>query len=339
MIQSYRWLALWILLLTWIMPPGVVPANEAATSPTLRVQRPLLRIGYLRREETGHPAERYLEGLREALLADPLVTRELTAGGYAGIGLFSCDGAADMVRRLNAREFDVAFTPANLYMEQAAGYTAVLKARRPRDIIAPPPSDYVRRLGVVFVSARSPLFGQREISRDDIRNLLRSERLAVVSTQSVAGFNAPLLSLARRYDVRLSETGYAWFESSEEVVKAVLSGLASVGACEAGALDSVLVDAGLVPAGLSPAAFTTERDRWVRVLVETEPVITDPVVLRRTMHPRLSTLGRAIRLRIRDYSLEGRLGDIQYRETTDDEYRSLRELLDEFNRVVGEVPR
>lgn len=333
-----RFVLLFALIAAFCWPIDL-RAQDTATSATVQIARPLFRIGYLRREETGHPGEQQLEQLREALLADPAVQREFRNTGYGGIGLFSCDGAADMIRRLNAREFDVAFTPANLYKEQQAGYTAILKARRPKDIIAPPPSDYVRRLGVVIVSPRSPLFQAHSTDPAAIRGVLGKDRMAVVSTQSVAGFNAPLLALARRYDLRTFDGGYLWFESSEEVVKAVLSGLAPAGACEAGAVESVLVGAGLVPVGLSPAEFARQRDRYLRVVAESDPVVTDPVIVRRALAPRGSALGRAVRQRIRTWSLESRLGDIQYRDATDDEYRSLKELLDEFNSVIGEVPR
>jgi len=330
-----------LLLLAALLLTLSAPAqqDDRPTTATIRTIQPLFRIGFLRREETGHPGEQQLEQLRNALLADPLIQREFAATGYEGIGLFSCDGAADMLRRLNAREFELAFTPANLYKEQQAGYTAILKARRPKDIIAPPPSDYVRRLGVVIVSPRSPLFSVPEMNAARLRTVMGKDRIAVVSTQSVAGFHAPLLALARRHQLRSFDGGYLWFESSEEVVKAVLSGLAPSGACEAGAVESVLVEAGLVPEGLPPAEFARQRDRYLRVIVESDPVVTDPVVVRRGLAPRGSTLGRAIRQRIRTWSVENRDGDIQYRDTTDDEYRALKALLDEFNTVIGEVPR
>jgi hypothetical protein len=308
----------------------LAPLLPAETTDTLT-----FRIAYLRREETGHASEQQLEDLRRSLLSDATVRRELTQSGYGTIGLFACDGAADMLRRLNGLEFDMAFTPANIYHEQAAGYSAFLKARRPRDIIAPPPSNYVRRLGIVFVSRRHPLFGSTDPTPEQIRAGLQRDRIAVVSTQSVAGFNAPLLALAKRFNVRQGEGGYLWFENSEEVAKAVLSGLADVGACEAGALETVLREAGLVPEKIEPMEFAAHRDRAVRILLETDPVVTDPVVVRRELAPRRSPLGRILQRHLIAWKPEG--DSIQYREATDEEFKSLRELLREFNRVLGRV--
>ncbi|CAN5448627.1 hypothetical protein BH09SUM1_BH09SUM1_06050 [soil metagenome] len=312
-----------LLLLFWILCAVTpVAAETADTSPTL----PLLRVGFLRREDTGHPGEAQLEKLRDRLLQNNLFMRELWSSGFGGIGLYSCDGASDMIRRLGAREFDVAFTPAAIYMTATANYSAILKTRRQGDIVSP--SNYVRRYGVVFVSSRSPLFGVADLTPELVRKNLALDRIAVVSTQSVAGFHAPLLTLRLKYGANRTQGGYLWFESSDEVVKGVLSGLADIGACEKQSLDETMKQEGL----------ERERDKYVRVLAITDPVITDPIVIRRDM-PRQGALGRALRREVRDYSLTGGLGEFQYVEANDDEYRSLAQLLSEFDEKVGEVPR
>jgi len=289
--------------------------------------RDLFRVGYLRREVSGHPPIEGLERLRGYLEEDEAVQRELEAGEYDGIGLFPCDGPADMVRRLNAREFDVAFAPANLYAQQQAGYMAVLKSRRPEDFFSP--TGRVWRQGVVFVTPRSPLYDAGEITKENVGAFLSDERLAVVSTQSVAGFQAPVLRLATDYDVFASEGGYLWFDSSEEVAKGVLSGLADIGACEESALQRVLRRAGL----------EERKDELIRVILRTDRITTDPVIFRPGLSPRVSALGREIRSSIRDFSLEGGLGEIQYTLATDQEYGSLIELQKEFQETVGVVAR
>lgn len=300
----------------------------------------LLRIGYLRREATGHPGERLLENFRQRLLDDEEFREVLRESGYTGdnpIGLFPCDGAEDMVRRLNTREFDLAFTPATIYARQQADYQVVLKARRPGDSFSP--GGVVRRFGVVFVSPRSPLFAMEEITVEDLAAELSRQRLAVVSTQSVAGFHAPLLELSRFLGTRQSPTGYLWFENSREVVKAVLSGLTDIGVCELGAIDQVLLESGLVDGGVSEAVQLEQRSLYIREVLKTNPVITDPVLMRPELAQRQSALGRMLLNRLREDSLAGEFGSIQYLGSNNVEYRGLVDLLRQFDRAVGEVVR
>jgi ABC-type phosphate/phosphonate transport system substrate-binding protein len=287
----------------------------------------LFRIGFQRWETTGHPSGRYLEQLRTALEEDEKLQNSLKQGGYNGIGLFPCDGPFDMLRRLNAREFDLAFSPANIYARQETNYTAVLKARRPEDSIAP--NDKVWRRGVVFITPRCPLFDEEEISSGALSLYLGQQRMAVVSTQSVAGFQAPLLRLAVDYNIIASEGGYLWFDSSEEAVKGVISGLADIGACDEPALNRVLKKNGL----------EEQRDQLVRIILHTDPIPTDPVILREGLSPRQSALGRELVQAINAFAREGGFGEIRYSIATDQEYRAVVDLNKEFNERVGEVAR
>lgn len=307
---------------------GQVRADDATTLSLTQDSR-IFRIGFLRREETGHPDEAQLERFRDFLNRDPQFQRLLEEAGFSGIGLYSADGAENMRSRMASGEFDLAFSPANIFFNNRDRYTAVLKARRPDDIYSPPPREYVRRYGVVFVSPRSPLFHETNLTPAMIQKELNRQRLALVSTQSVSGFHAPLVSLNLQYGVRLVEGGYLWFESSEEVVKAVLSGLADIGACEKWALDQVLKQAGL----------EEQRDQLIHIILETDPVVTDPVALHRSLYPRgiPTPLGRAIVARIRSFSFDGGFGDIQYLQTSDADYRSLGQTLNEFDKIFDEV--
>jgi ABC-type phosphate/phosphonate transport system substrate-binding protein len=302
-------------------------AQPVSTSPTLVADKELFRIGYLRRQGTEHWGEEQLEVLRRALNDDSEIRRELDRAGYGRIGLFPADGPADMVRRLNAREFDLAFTPANIYADQQADYSVILKARRAEDTPFVTDTSYgALRKGVVFVSPRqTALFGKGGLSREAVADALSQERIAVVSTQSVAGFHAPILDLYETYGQRSLQSGYIFFDSSEEVVKGVLSGLANVGACELGALNRVLEENGL----------EEQRGELLFVLLETNPVVTDPVLwLNRT--PPNFTLRRLVQLKIPPLSKEENLGGIQYVPSNNDEYRKLISLLAKFN-SIGEV--
>ncbi|MCC5878101.1 MAG: PhnD/SsuA/transferrin family substrate-binding protein [Candidatus Sumerlaeia bacterium] len=334
-----------LLSLLLLLPPhGFSQPLGTVTPPAGSVMESdggeLLRIGYLRREATGHPGERLLENFRQRLLDDTQFREALREAGYTGdnpIGLFPCDGAEDMVRRLNTREFDLAFTPATIYARQQADYQVVLKARRPGDSFSP--GGVVRRFGVVFVSPRSPLFNMEEITADDLKEELNRQRLAVVSTQSVAGFHAPLLELSRFLGTRHSSAGYLWFENSNEVVKAVLSGLTDIGVCELSAIDQVLASNGLLDPEASESIQRSQRDRYVREVLKTRPVITDPVLMRPELAQRQSALGRQLITHLREASLEGDFGPIQYLTSNNVEYRGLVDLLRQFDRTVGEVVR
>lgn len=334
-----------LILLVLLLPATIWPQPRETTSrpPEVTVdagEGKLLRIGYLRREATGHPGERLLENFRQRLLNDEQFRDALREAGYTGdnpIGLFPCDGAEDMVRRLNTREFDLAFTPATIYARQQADYQVVLKARRPGDSFSP--GGVVRRFGVIFVSPRSPLFEMEEITAEALAEELNRQRLAVVSTQSVAGFHAPLLELSRFLGTRHSSAGYLWFESSSEVVKAVLSGLTDIGVCELGAIDQVLAASGLLDPDAPESIQRSQRDLYIREVLKTRPVITDPVLMRPELAQRQSAVGRQLINHLREASLAGEFGPIQYLTSNNVEYRGLVDLLRQFDRAVGEVVR
>ena len=316
---------LFIFLLLPLLALASTQNPDAQTSSSLTLAPRLFSIGYLRRESTGHPSEENLERLRAALGADAPTQAQLKALGYTGIGLFACDGPTEMVRRLNTREFDIAFTPANLYRQQTAGYTPILKARRADDIYDPVGSIVLRR-GMVFVSPRGvELFHKRDVPADQVTKVLGRQRIAVVSAQSAAGFTAPLVELHSRYRRESLQGGVIYFDSSEEVVKAVMAGLADIGACEEGALERVLAE-GKIKGAVNDF-----------VLLRTNPVVTDPVIVRASLSPRHSALGRVLRLKIRAFSLTGITGDTQYVSATDQDYGKLIELFKEFDELtVGE---
>ncbi len=304
-----------------------VTPPDSTTSPTLQLSDgQIFRVGYLRRETTGHPDVVYLEGLRSQLMSQEQFVELLDGEGFAQIGLFPCDGSEDMIRRLNVGEFDLAFSPASIFLSQQNDYLPFLQSRRQGDVI--PVRGRIYRQGIIFVSARSELFNVDELTSARVKDYLDKNRLALVSTQSVAGFQAPLLELYNRFEVKGTASGYSWFETSEEVVKGVLSGLADIGACDESAMRRVLEQ---VPHDKS--------DELIRILLRTDPVITDPVIIKEKFDPRRSSLGRMLRSQIRQYSLDGELGDIQYSEVSAQDYRSLGQLLLEYERKIGEVPR
>lgn len=322
-----RLLLIILLLSSFGAPAGA--QDEPSTGTLSRRADRLLRIGSLRPEGEADLTPVQLDALRAYLLAVPEVVAAMETEGYEGIGLFSADGGRDMLRRLNTLEFDIAFVPARVWAEHQTGYTVILQTRRARDVTSSRGGRVLQR-GVLVISARSPLFADAELDDERVAQYLADQRVGVVSSQSVAGFVAPLLELSRRYGIRRPRGGLVWFESSAEVTKAVLAGLVDVGACEEGAMEETLDRSGL-DAGA--------KDRVRRVLLRTNPVMTDPVLLHPGLAPQVSELGRELKRTLRDFSLQGGFGEVQLQSARDSDYQEVRLLLTEFDERVGEIGR
>lgn len=295
-------------------------APGAGTTATL-ANAGILRIGYLRPGTGADLTHARMDDLRRFLLADAGVVAAMSASGFDRIGLYPADGGGDMLRRLDASEFDIAFAPSRTWAEQRAGYRVILQTRRPRDVVATRGRMVLQR-GVVFASPRSPLFDIDQPAAGDLRRELSRKRLAAVATQSLPGYLAPVLELRRLLGDDALSGGVLWFSSDAEVAKAVLSGLADIGACEEGALDETLARAGLL----------ADRDSTVRILLRTPPIPTDPVIARPALDPVDSVLGRELKRALRSFSLDHGFGDTSLQGAQDDDYVEVRNLLAEFAR-------
>lgn len=314
-----------IRILTLVMAllvPHVARAQPPETSGTLAVSR-VIRIGYLRGAQEGTPPAAELERLAAHLGGRSAVGESIRNAGYSGAALLPCDGGEDLLRRLDAGEFEVAFAPGKVFARQTGGYRAILQSRRAGDKFSPR-GGQVLRTGAIVVSRRSPLFAVPSPSPEAIRDALAGRYFAVVSTQSVAGFVAPLNVLARDCGLLPQQMRLVWFESSEEAARAIISGLADAGACEAGALERVLAEAGKAPDGGTLA-------RAVRF---TEPLPTDPVIVRAELSPDVSPLGRQLRTAIREHFARPD-APIQYQEADSEAWRQVPALLAEFESRAG----
>ncbi|MDX2177875.1 MAG: PhnD/SsuA/transferrin family substrate-binding protein [Candidatus Sumerlaeia bacterium] len=277
--------------------------TQAQRAPAPRAEP--LRVGFLRGAPDGAPTLAELEALRRRIESDATLGAALADAGFSGAGLFPADGAEDLLRRLDAGEFDLAFVPARILARQRPGYRVALQARRDSDIF-PPRGGLVLRGGAVIAREQRP-----------VAEALAEGPVAVVATESLAGHIAPALLLRREHGIDLRRLDLVWFDSSEEVVKAVVSGLASAGVCESGALPAVL-------------GAEWRAQGFVAVLAESEPVPTDPVVLRASLAPEVSPLGRLLRAAVVDHAREDGFGGVQYQEAADDAYARLPALLEEF---------
>ncbi|MBI5154303.1 PhnD/SsuA/transferrin family substrate-binding protein [Candidatus Poribacteria bacterium] len=317
------WFLVWLGLLAAPGPAWAQARHDGATSGSA-----LLRIGFLRPEGESDLTPAQMELLRGALLSDAGVSSAMKGAGFGEIGLFSADGGRDMLRRLNAGEFHLAFVPARVWAEQDAGYTIVLQTRRERDFTATRGNMVLQR-GVLVVSSRSAFFGAVSFDTPGFRKYLAGQRIAVVSTQSMAGFVAPWLELAKTYGVTRPAGGVLWCESNADVAKSVISGLVDVGACEEGGLDETLASAGILD----------RKDALLRVVFRTVPVPTDPVVVHPMLAPRSSALGRELKRAVRTFSLNAGFGSVSLQNAQDEDYRDIRDLLRQYADTVGEIGR
>lgn len=304
-------------------------ASSTATLSSVPIKPNPLRIGFLRPEGETDLTEESMEGLRKALLADNALQQAATRAYDArGIGLYEIDGGTEMLSRLNARELDVAFVPSRIWAEQSAGYTVILQTRRKRDFTATR-GRMVWQRGVVFVSSRSPFFDSETIDSSDFATYLGEQRIAVVSSKSMAGYVAPLLALSDEYNRSYPAADLLWCESSAEVTKAVISGLADVGTCEEGAMIETLNASGI----------SDRQQEFTRVILRSSPVPTDPVVVHPDLAPSRSELGRELKRVLRSYSLETGFGTMSLQDAQDSDYEETRALLRRFDDRLGKSLR
>ena len=262
------------------MPPPSAPGRPFA-------------IGYLPEGSDLPLPAVILEELRNYLLGTEAIARELTRAGYSGVILSACDGPRDMVQRINVGEFDLVFATAVVFAraELAKGdhdtlaYEPILQTLLPEDL-DPPRGQGPMRRGVLIVGPSSPLFAQKNPSPEEVRKLLAAGPLAVSDAYSAAGYIYPLVKIQGMYDgVRPQRI---WFCGSEaEVLKHIVAGLAPMGACREGVL------AELLPKG--------KETEYCRVLWQTDPFPTDPVLLRRELLPALSDLGRELKVGLQSF--------------------------------------
>lgn len=240
------------------------------------------RIGYLRADPESALTPPVLRALRDSLLARPAFREALRLSGLDGIALLAADSHQNLVERMSQTEFDLVFCSAIHYVTQQGSYDPLFQMRRPGDSFDPRGQQVFHR-GIFLAGAGSPLF-RREPDPPLLTSLAETGDFACVSSFSAAGYTYPLLKIADLTSNTIPRR-IVFCDSSEEVIKHVISGVAPWGACEEAALAPVLEQSGI--AG--------ERDRIVRVVLETDPIPSDPVLLRRRYLPAQSSLGREVR--------------------------------------------
>jgi ABC-type phosphate/phosphonate transport system substrate-binding protein len=284
-----------------------------------------LRIGFLPNDPEAQVSPGAFYELREYLLAHPPFLKAMQEAGIEDIALIPVDRHDMMIQRMNRNELDLAFCSAVDFVFQTGDYEAYFQLRRSEDSFDPR-GKRVFHKGVIFVNNRSPLYSAN-LSPGDFADTLTTTPIAMVS-DSAAGYFYPALRIARLSSRHTLPLNIHLCDSSEEVVKTVINGLAdnvSVGACEASALDKVLSQYGLLE----------YRAELVRVILETDPIPAEPVALHRKWLPRYSSLGRELSEALwRFFSPQRGLPALEYSST--EKYQDLRESIREFWGFVGE---
>jgi ABC-type phosphate/phosphonate transport system substrate-binding protein len=276
---SVRAVTAFAIILSGLAGAGAWGQTTGDASPTTAGDR--FRIGYLRSDPESRLGSASLYNLRDQLLSQEGFRRELGGAGFDSVDILSSDSHEDLVQRMGQNEFDLVFCTAKDFVSQKGDYEVVFQVRRPGDAFDAR-GQRVFHKGIVFVNNRSPLFTASQ-PLQLLAGRLAAGPVAMVSSYSAAGYVYPSLKLAAHTSSTLPSR-ILFCGSSEEVVKHVINGVSEIGACDAGVLEEVLRQGGI--AG--------RQDELVRVILETDPIPTDPVVFRSIHVPRVSPLGRQL---------------------------------------------
>ncbi len=274
-----------MLVLVCLLSP---PLHAQPPAPAPQQSSRYFNIGFLPEGSDFENGELLMEELQRELknVKNQRLLNAMVRAGYTDIRLSPCDGQRDMVQRMAQGEFELVFATALVFARQTGPYAEpILQTFRPGDFKLPS-ADGVLRRGVVFVGPTCPLFKTNEITSEAKRGLLAHSLMAVPSADSIAGYVYPRLYMSQY--LNLAEPGgFLFCGSDAEVVKHVVSGLAPLGACRKGALELLL-----------PA---DKPEQYFKVLFETLPFPTDPILLHNNLFPSRSDLGRELRLVIKTF--------------------------------------
>lgn len=257
-----------ILGILSVMPPAWVLAQDFPGEPA--GQR-TFRIGYIRQDPEAATTSGVFLRLREFLLEQPEVQAAMAAAGVDDIITPSFDTHGFLIEAMDAEQVDVAFCSVIDFAYQRGSYDPVFQLRRRGDPHSSTGGRRVWHTGVIFVNNRSPLFDMG--TSEALRHLpayVMEHDIAMVGSSSAAGYIYPYLALERlTTSVPVINAPSVFWDSSSEVVKAVVNGIHKVGACDAMAIDEVLAAHGLLQ----------HKPKLVKELLRTDPVPRDPILM------------------------------------------------------------
>jgi ABC-type phosphate/phosphonate transport system substrate-binding protein len=289
------------ILLTIALPSGGQPTEPSDgrdttdSPPMTEVPLPpspsgnLFRIAHVRTDAENPIATEALDRLRIELAGTEAIRVAMDQTEIADIVIQTADTYQNLIDAMNRNEPDLVFCTSVAFVTQTGEYDVLFQIRRPRDFFSNR-GDRILQRGALIVGNRSPLF-QASDPMSMLPQALERGAVAMVGSHSAVGYVYPSLLLRITHpDARQSHPP-AFLGSSNEVVKAVLSGTAEIGACDASAIKSVLESHQLSPLQMN----------LLKVITSTEPIPTDPVVLRTRWRPGTpggsppARLGREIR--------------------------------------------
>jgi ABC-type phosphate/phosphonate transport system substrate-binding protein len=229
------------------------------------------RIGYLRVDPESPTSSGVFQKLREFLLKQPPVQDALKAKQIDDIMIQSFDSHRLLVEAMDGEQVDLAFCSVLDYAYQRGDYEPIFQMRRPGDPHNSVGDSRVWHSGVIFVNNRSALFNMNTSAAiEALPQYLESHEMAMVGSSSAAGYVYPYLALSRITTSPAVLNGPSVFwDSSSEVVKAVVNGIQEIGACDATALPEVLGAYGL----------DGRQKQLLKEILRTDPVPRDPVVM------------------------------------------------------------
>lgn len=274
----------------WFVPLFLIFAAPMYCQTTgTAAQARSFRIGYLRGDPESQLHGGAFSAFRDYLLDRPGARSAMHQEQVTGIDVWASDSHQDLIQRMDQNEFDLVFCSSVDFVLQKGAYDAILQLRH-REGRFDAAGRAVFDQGVVFVNNRSRLFGEM-FNGADLAAYLQAHQIAMVNSFSAAGYVYPTLRVATLTSHTLTPAPL-FCNSSEEVVKYVINGVTEIGACEAGVIDKVLESNGF---------SVKDRDKLVRVILKTDPIPTDPVVLHQRWSPRSSAFGREVRDELRQF--------------------------------------
>ncbi len=283
----------------------------------------ILRIGYMEGGDTASLQQSDLESLAAAIQEREQLVRLMNADGIEETGFIKAESGRDMLLRLNAGELDLAFIPARLWAQQDADYEVILQLRG-KGSLTRTRGQGIMHHGVVFAGPRSPWADpDTAILAADVSTWLQNNRVAAVGTQSMAGYVAPMLKLSDELQLPRPTDEIIWFDSSTEVVQAVVAGFATIGICEESAFERIRAE--------------LEDAVQLRLMYRSVPVPTDPVVVHPRFSPRRSETGRELRRAMREWFRDNRPQGLTLETAQDTGFVVVRALLTRWRALASEA--
>lgn len=292
---------------------------DAPESLAPRAAESAFRIGCLPAEGDAALSPAVFLALRDHLASSPAVALALRDAGLSDVVVLAADSHQDLIQRMEAAEFDLVFCGSVDFVSQRGDYHVMFQLRRPRDQFDPQGSRVFQN-GAIFVGRSSPLYAG-DHSPEQIAAHLTRASFAMVSAASAAGYVYPCLRIASLTTGTLPSR-IMFCETPEETVRYVINGIAEAGACESGVLYEMLASPQV--AGIMPPP--------VRVVLETDPVPTDPVVIHARCLPAESALGREVRESVRQF-FASRRGLPRLQNSANERFDSLRSSIERLRAI------